>query len=478
MDTHAVIVGGGLAGLAAVAALAQRGIKVTLLESRPRLGGRASSFVDRKTGTQIDNCQHVSMRCCTNLQHFCQTVGLGEFFRCEKELHFIGPDGSITSLRANAWPAPFHLARSFRGLNYLTRAEQSGIVTTLRRLARVDYTTCNGMSFGDWLHREGESAATIERFWHVVLVSALSESLDRVDLYHARKVFVDAFLANRHGWEVQIPTAPLEKLYGDYLANWLTARGADVRLNHGVAQIITNAEGAVAVELQDGQRISADHVVIAVPFQRVLSLLPEKYHDHPQLANILQLESAPISSVHLWFDRPITQLPHAVFVGRLSQWMFNRTALQQPNSDSTCRPAPGESSATPGFYLQVVISASRGLADTSQDQVITQVVDELTGIWPETAQARLVHSRMVTEHKAVFSVKPGAESCRPPQQSPISNVQLAGDWTKTGWPATMESAVRSGYLAAENVLGHLGRVEKLLQADLPTSLLSKILLGL
>jgi squalene-associated FAD-dependent desaturase len=478
MDTHTVIVGGGLAGLAAAAALAPRGIRVTLLESRPRLGGRASSFVDRETGTQIDNCQHVSMRCCTNLQHFCQTVGLAGLFRCEKELYFIGLDGSTTSLRAKFWPAPFHLVRSFRGLNYLTRREQSGIATKLRKLARVDHTTCNGMSFGDWLHREGESAASIERFWHVVLVSALSESLDRVDLYHARKVFVDAFLANRHGWEIQIPIAPLEELYGDRLADWLTARGADVRLRHGVTQVITNVGGAVAVELQDGQRISADHVVLAVPFQRVLSLLPTTYHDHPQLEKIAQLESAPISSVHLWFDRPITQLPHAVLIGRLSQWMFNRTALQQPDSDCTRHSPNGDTSTIPGYYLQVVISASRELAGKSQDQAIRQVVDELTGIWPETGRARLVHSRMVTEHKAVFSVKPGAENCRPPQQSPIPNVQLAGDWTKTGWPATMESAVRSGYLAAENVLGHLGRDEKLLQADLPTSLLSKILLGL
>ncbi len=181
------------------------------------------------------------------------------------------------------------------------------------------------------------------------------------------------------------------------------------------------------------------------------------------------MESAPISSVHLWFDRPITDLPHAVFVDRLSQWIFHRTRLQETNSASS-----DDTSA----YYQVVISAIRSLSDTSQEETIAKVVAELTEIWPETARATLRHARVITEHKAVFSVLPGIDDLRPVQQSPVENLQWAGDWTDTGWPATMEGAVRSGYQASENILRHLGRPESVLQPDLPVAFLSKLLLRL
>ncbi|MGC1272951.1 MAG: FAD-dependent oxidoreductase, partial [Planctomycetaceae bacterium] len=180
-----------------------------------------------------------------------------------------------------------------------------------------------------------------------------------------------------------------------------------------------------------------------------------------------RLETAPISSVHLWFDRPITDLPHAVLVERLSQWLFNRTALQ-----SSEPPADGR------YYYQIVISASRELDGTPSSDTVAAVVDELREIWPAVNEAQLVHSRLVTEHRAVFSVLPGADRYRLPQQSPIENLQFAGDWTRTGWPATMEGAVRSGYLAAENVLARSGRPERLVRSDLRVARLSHWLFGL
>ncbi len=215
-----------------------------------------------------------------------------------------------------------------------------------------------------------------------------------------------------------------------------------------------------------------------MPHQLVLSLLPAELQRHPGLAEIDQLESAPISSVHLWFDRPITQLPHAVFIDRLSQWMFNRSLLGSQNPTEFERPNLSQTDVDHAFYYQIVISASRELAQCSREEAIARIVQELTDVWPETARAKLVHSRLISEHNAVFSVMPGAERLRPPQQTPIRNLQLAGDWTRTGWPATMEGAVRSGYLAAENVLAQLNRPEKLLQPDLAAGLLSKILIGL
>ncbi len=488
MPDKVIIVGGGLAGLAAASALADNDVSVTLLESRPRLGGRASSFTDRDTETCIDNCQHVSLGCCTNFNHFCRCLGIDRFFRRESELYFLGPevrglgrddiDGKVDRLVSSWLPAPFHLIKSFQRLSYLERRDRRLLAKGLRALALADPETSAEQRFDRWLHEHKQTRAAAERFWNVVLVSALSESLERISVAHARKVFVDAFMSNKRGWEVRIPTVPLDNLYGTQVTDWLTERGVAIRLQCGVRQIVLENDSCIAVELRSGERLQANHFIVAVPHHLVLGLLPERMRSHPKLIGIERLETAPIASVHFWFDRPITSLPHAVFVGRLSQWMFNRSVLQSRASGLEADSDQGTADGPRTYYLQVVISAARNLPGRSQEQTISAVVRELAEIWPETANARLVHSRLVTEHKAVFSAKPGADAFRPYQQSPIPNLQLAGDWTQTGWPATMESAVRSGYLAAENVLRHLGREVQLLQPDLPPSLLSRLLLGL
>jgi uncharacterized protein with NAD-binding domain and iron-sulfur cluster len=327
-----------------------------------------------------------------------------------------------------------------------------------------------------------------------VLVSSLSETLDRIDVASARKVLVDAFLSNRAGWQVQIPTVPLDVLYGTHLTGWLTARGASVRLQAGADRLTIENGRAVGVVLRAGEMVEADHVVLAVPHWLVFDLLPPECRNHPDLAKLSELETAPISSVHLWFDRPIlfppesrntstsdprnppSELPHAVLIDRLSQWIFNRNLLHSDKSKVLRESQPTEP-AEEGHNYQVIISASRNIASSTQQGVIAQVVQELGEVFPRVCVSTLLHARLVTEHRAVFSVRPGAEHCRPTQQSPVPNVQLAGDWTRTGWPSTMEGAVRSGYLAAENVLGLLGRPETLLQPDLQVSGLSRLLLG-
>jgi squalene-associated FAD-dependent desaturase len=467
-DEQTLIVGGGLAGLAAAAALAARDVRVTVLESRPRLGGRAGSFVDRETGETIDNCQHVAMGCCTNFRHFCETVGIDTYFRRQRELFFVGPDGTIDRFAASRWPAPFHLLSAFRSLSYLSSSDRRSLTRGIRALAKRESAAGDEESFADWLARHAQPESVIRQFWHVLLVSALSESLDRIDVSSARQVVVDGFLSNRHGWEVDIPSVPLDDLYGERIIGWLTERQVEIRLQTGVEKLIETDGRITAVELRDGGQLSADQVILAVPHQRVTSLLPESLCVEESIRGVARLESAPISSVHLWFDRSITSLPHAVFVDRLSQWLFDRTALQQTEERTTAG----------RHYYQVIISASRNLKEMSQAEIIGAVVTELAEVWPVAAEASLVHARVVTEHQAVFSVLPGSERFRPAQQTAISNLQLAGDWTQTGWPSTMEGAVRSGYMAAENVLTNLHRPERLVQPGFPKNLLSKILLGL
>lgn len=487
MTGRTVIVGGGLAGLAAAAALAKHGIPVTLLESRPRLGGRASSFVDQTSGEQIDNCQHVALGCCTNFTHFCELVGIGDSFRTEPELYFIGRDGVVNHFSASSLPAPLHLFFAFRRLSYLSSSEKRALSRGLRALAKCNLAEWSNLTFAKWLAEQQQPQACIDRFWNVVLVSALSETPDRISVAHARKVFVDAFLANRDGWKMRLPTVPLDELYGGQLTNWLREHDAQVRLQAGVERLIVDAERARAVQLRSGEWIEANHVVVAVPQYLVLSLLPEELRQHAELGGITKLEPAPITSVHLWFNHPITDLPHAVLVDRLSQWVFNRSAIhssecmelaeageQRVMTVNSERPA----SERAGYYYQVVVSASHALKGRAAQEIIDEVVRELGEIWPAARETSLLHARVVTEHKAVFAPFPGVDDLRPVQQSPIANLQLAGDWTRTGWPATMEGAVRSGYLAAENILRQLGRLERLVQPDLRTSLLSKWLLRL
>lgn len=464
MSEHTIIAGGGLAGLAAAVALTARGLPVTLLEARQRLGGRAGSYVDPDSDEEFDNCQHVSLGCCTNLQHFCRTVGIDGLFRTERSLTFIGPDGSHCRFFDLPLPAPFHLAEGFRRLAFLSRDERRRIAAALRDLARPLTAGSTLQSFKNWLDEHDQSPRMQELFWHVVLVSALSESLDRIDFAHARKVFVETFLTNRAAWRVQIPTVPLNALYGDRVRRWLEARGARVRVSAAVRELVETAGRIEAVRLREGERVEGDRFILAVPHWRVLDVLPPCLKERPEFRRLDAIETAPITSVHLWFDRPLSDLPHAVFVGRLSQWFFNRTAIwNRPWNGTWC--------------CQVVISASHAARQQPHDELVAAVIAELQSVWPGARSAQLVRARVITEARAVFSPTPGIDELRLPQQSPIPNLQLAGDWTQTGWPATMEGAVRSGYLAAENILAQAGNGVRVVQPDLPVGWLSRFLIG-
>ncbi|HEX7376701.1 MAG TPA: hydroxysqualene dehydroxylase HpnE [Pirellulales bacterium] len=459
------IVGGGLAGLAAAVALAGKGLRVELLEGRRRLGGRAASFYDAAGGEWIDHCQHVSMGCCTNLADFCRRTAITGLLRRDPLLHFVGPDGRRVPFSASRWlPAPLHLAPAFMRLRFLTLRERLAIGRALLRLARTapDDDTTN---IGEWLRVQGQSPRAIELFWSVVLVSALGEQLDRASLAHARKVFVDGFLVARSAYQIDVPRVSLDELYGARLQSWLTEHGVKLHLGADVRRIIGDGRQVNGVELADGTRREAAAVIAAVTWRRVRDLFDaELLGLLPELARLDEIDAAPITGVHLWFDREITSLPHAVLVGRLSQWLFNRGA------------AEGESPPNSHYY-QVVISASRSLAGRDRATVVEEIVSELAGIWPLVHQAKLLRWRIVTEQNAVFSVRPGIDRLRPAQQSSLPNLAFAGDWTKTGWPSTMEGAVRSGYLAAEAILKTLGRTERILVPDLKPALLFRLAFG-
>jgi squalene-associated FAD-dependent desaturase len=468
MFTHSpppqvAVVGGGLAGLAAAAALAERGVAVELFESRRQLGGRAGSFVDPATGEKIDHCQHVGMGCCTNLLDLCDRTGLAPLLRRDRVLHFFDESGRRFDVSASPWlPAPLHLAPALLRLGFLTWRERRALAAAIVRLARCRIPDSpQGPTMADWLRSQGQSHDAIERFWATILVSALGERLEHISLPAARKVFVDGFFAARRAYHLVVPTVPLAELYGR-LADWLQERGVRLHLGTAVAEVGGDAAGAGRLKLGDGAAREFTHCVIAVPWRRAAEVLhPSLAAALPELSRVGQWAGCSITGLHLWFDVPITSLPHAVLPGRLSQWVF-------------ARPGGG---AGEGHYYQVVISASRALAERDRAETVEQVRGELAAIWPAVSRARLLRWRMVTEPNAVFSPRPGMELLRPPQRTAVANLFLAGDWTRTGWPSTMESAARSGYLAAEGVLAACGRPDRVLVPDLPRGRLARWLMG-
>lgn len=438
---HVIVVGGGLAGLATAAALAPRGFRVTVLESRNRLGGRASSFHDAATGQLVDACQHVTMGCCTNYAHFCQTLGIDQFLAGQPTLNFMTADRRISPFAADPLPAPLHLARSLLRAHYLSLGDKWRIGSAILALKRAD--PADDQPLLPWLKRHRQNSRCLDRFWSVILVSALNETLDQLGLKYARKVIVDGFLRHRRGFEVQVPTVPLGRLYGAEMQRWFAQHDVAIEIGTGITGFDADGSQILRVRLRDGRELTADWYVLAVSFDRAAALLPAALADE-LAAPANNLDVSPITSVHLWFDREVLDLPHIVLVDCLGQWIFRRE----------------------NHYVQVVISASRSLKGLGNEEIQRRVVAELRELFPRVANATIVRAKVVTEHAATFSAVPGVDRWRPRQQTSLSNFAIAGDWTATGWPATMEGAVRSGYLAAEVVLRGSGRHEPLVQPDL------------
>jgi squalene-associated FAD-dependent desaturase len=472
------VVGGGLAGLAAAVALAERGLRVELFEAGRRLGGRAGSFRDSVSGEMLDGCQHAAMGCCTNLLDFCRRTGSADCFRHTGRLHFIAPNARRYEFSAlPGLPAPLHLLPGLMRLGYLTLGERLRIMRTMGRLAKLSAEgPSEDMTIGAWLRSQGESDRALDRFWSVVLTSALSETLERASLAAARKVFVDGFLAARRAYELVVPEVTLDEIFDRRASDWLGSRGVIIHRRVRIRRIEGDARRARAIVLPDGSQRPFDFFVVAVPWRAVGRLFsPAMLAALSALEQAERIPSAPITAVHLWFDRPVTRLREAALVGRLSQWIFSGP------EDRTRAARDGAKAETPasGYYCQVVISASHGLIGRRGRDVADKVTQELGAIWPAARQARLVRSRVVTHRQAVFSVQPGIDRLRAPQQTAVENLALAGDWTATGWPATMEGAVRSGYLAAEAILRQQGQGAdpRVLQADLPRGLLARRMLG-
>lgn len=434
------MIGGGLAGLAAAVALGSAGRPVTVFEARPFLGGRATSYplnTADENGPTIDNCQHVLLRCCTNLLDFYRRLNVTDRIQFHREFYWIEPGGRVSVMRRGLLPAPLHFTGSFAWLRFLSVADKASIASGMLAI-RYEYgkrADLDRITMLDWLREKGQTTRAIERFWRHVLVSAVNEDLDRMAASHGLQVFYLGFLSTATSYEMGIPRVPLGDLYSEKA--WSYYEDVQFRFRAPVQRLCFDGNQVAGI-LVNSERVTAGAYVLAVPFERVTTLAPDLDLD------LSRFTHSPITGIHLWFDRPVTEIPHATLLDRTIQWMFNK----------------GQ-----GTHIQLVVSASRTLTDMPRAEVIDLAVRELKEFFPQVANAQLERAHVVKEVRATFSATPGLEAARPLTRTKFPNLFLAGDWTRSGWPATMEGSVRSGYLAAEAVQEYLGQRQHFLLPD-------------
>ena len=445
------IAGGGLAGLAAGCALAEAGFRVTLFERRPYLGGRASSYQHPGTGEIVDNCQHVLFGCCTNLIDFYRRIDVEKNIRWYDTMTFVEPGGRSSVLERSFLPAPLHTTPSFLSFPFLDASDKLAISRAMASLIPVPLKD-TGEAFLDWLHRYKQTENAIQRFWKPVLVSALSEDLELVSVAYAALVVRES-MKSESAREMGIPTIPLTDLYAS-AADYLSARGGEIRLRTSVEAF--RAQTSEVRVTANGQEQEFDYLVLAVPFDVLARILPDTPAAAPLAAMLGQFRTAPITGIHLWFDREISNLDHAVLLDRTVQWMFHKSRLIRARENGN------------GSYVELVVSSSKSLVEKSKAEIVELAVKELREFFPAACEANLMKSTVIKEVNATYSPRPGIDEYRPRAETSWPRVFLAGDWTATGWPATMEGAVRSGYQAAESITHVAGRgAVRFLVPDLP-----------
>ncbi|CAL9595430.1 Hydroxysqualene dehydroxylase [Streptomyces sp. enrichment culture] len=443
---HAVVVGGGLAGVTAALRLADAGVRVTLLEGRPRLGGLAFSF--RRGDLTVDNGQHVYMRCCTAYRWFLDRVGGTDLAPVQNRLDVPVLDAArpggprLGRLRRSALPVPLHLAASLAAYPHLSVAERLAVGRAALALKGLDPAdpALDATDFAGWLARRGQSRRAVEALWDLVGVATLNATAAHSSLALAAMVFKTGLLSEPGAADIGWARVPLGHLHDTLARKALEARGVRIAVRTK-ATAVTPSDGGRWVVDVPGDCLDADTVVLAVPQREAHDLLPPGALDTP--GDLLRIGTAPILNVHVLYDRPVLRRPFFAALGSPVQWVFDRT-----------EPA-GLTGG--GQYLAVSQSAAQAEIDAPVAELRARYVPELRRLLPPARHARVTDFFVTRERTATFAPAPGVAQLRPGARTRVPGLYLAGAWTATGWPATMEGAVRSGFTAAAAALSALGR---------------------
>ncbi|MER6721509.1 hydroxysqualene dehydroxylase HpnE [Streptomyces halstedii] len=444
--SRAVVVGGGLAGVTGALRLADAGVRVTLLEGRPRLGGLAFSF--RRGDLSVDNGQHVYLRCCTAYRWFLDRIEGTALAPLQSRLDVpvldVGRSAGprLGRLRRGGLPVPLHLAGGLAAYPHLSLAEKAGVARAALALGRLDPAdpALDGIDFATWLRRHGQSDRTLAALWDLVGVATLNARAPDASMALAAMVFKTGLLSDPGAADIGWAAVPLGDLHDTLARKALESAGVDVRVRSRATGLTRTEDGRWAVDT-DGERFEADNVVLAVPQGQAHALLPEGALENP--GRLLELTDSPILNVHVIYDRKVLRRPFFAALGSPVQWVFDRTA------------SSGLQGA--GQYLAVSQSAAQDEIDLPVAELRARYLPELERLLPAARGAGIRDFFVTRERTATFAPAPGVGRLRPGAHTRASGLHLAGAWTATGWPATMEGAVRSGFTAADAALQVLGR---------------------
>ena len=438
-----LIVGGGFAGLTAGVALAAAGRRVRLLEQKPHLGGRARSLTDPSTGSTVDNGQHLFMGCYHATQRFLTEIGTLDRIRFQPRLlvHFLEAAGRLTSLECPDLPAPWHLLAGVLRSGSFSWREKFQILRLGRRLAPSRSASQSGgherLSVEDWLAQLGQSEKLRRKFWDLISIAALNEDPRVASSALLEWVLQAALFTSPADSRLGLCRVGLSDCYTEAAKSYIEARGGQVEVGRSVAGLLIKDGVCEGVKLADGETVPAGNILSAAPWLQLLRILPDDLlRAEPFFAGITALRPTPIISIYLWFDRLIVDVEFAGLRGTTFQWLFNKSSIL----------------GTSDHCVSLVLSGARAHIDRGKEELLALALRELGELLPPVRAAKVVHSLVIKERFATFSPTWEAEQVRPSTSTPVRGLYLAGDWTATGLPATIEGAVQSGYAAAEAIL--------------------------
>ncbi len=445
----ALVIGGGLAGIASAARLAESGWRVTLLEARTSLGGRAFSFEDPESGRELDNGQHVIVGACHNLVSFFERLGVRDLWYVQPRLNVDVYDraGRRGKLYGLGGPAPGHLLSAFLTYRHLSVGDKCravrGVIAAM--LAKRSAPEMDTISFYDWLRSHGQSERCIYNLWNVIIEGTLNDNISDVSAAMGLMIVQDGLLKGRLESNIGYPKAPLGRAIGLPSETYLRQLGVRMLLGCPARGIEVGADGMVrCVVTGDHQMMSADAYVCAVPFWVLPGLIPDHLAGRAPFNSLTGLRASPIVNVHLDYDRRVMDGDFCYFLDSPLQWVFNGSGIR-----GTDRQGEGQS-------LTVSISAAWDQIDLPRPELANSIAEEMRAAFPKARDAQLVKSTVVKQRNATFRCTPGAQRIRPTPSTASPNLFLAGEWTDTGWPSTMEGAIISGYNAAAAAISSLG----------------------